>query len=152
MLDMDGGLSVSALIHRRGVEVRTLWSPVPPHQAHSFMSSWTLLCARLRSCLNRKGPSPNCSPNVGIMKLSKLSWYAEALSVPFTGTTGPNTTPAKQPYYIIPQPQNVTLGTVVRQVRSPGNLQTQTRPSDCQTEKRDSSLQRTHLHCSSILR
>ncbi|CAI9621784.1 unnamed protein product [Staurois parvus] len=28
--------------------------------------------------------------------------------------------------------------------RSPGNQQTQTRPSDCQTEKRDSSLQRTH--------
>ena len=34
--------------------------------------------------------------------------------------------------------------------RSPGNRQTQTRPSDCQMEKRDSSLQRTHLHCSRV--
>ncbi|CAI9610549.1 unnamed protein product [Staurois parvus] len=31
---------------------------------------------------------------------------------------------------------------------SPGNHQTQTCPSDCQTEKRDSSLQRRFLHCS----
>ncbi|CAI9560568.1 unnamed protein product [Staurois parvus] len=34
--------------------------------------------------------------------------------------------------------------------RSPGNCQTQTRPLDCQTEKRDWSLQRTHLHCSRV--
>ena len=27
---------------------------------------------------------------------------------------------------------------------------TQTRPSDCQTEKHNSSLQRTHLHCSRV--
>ncbi|CAI9613169.1 unnamed protein product [Staurois parvus] len=33
---------------------------------------------------------------------------------------------------------------------SPGNPQTQTHPSDCQTEKRDSLLQRTRLHCSRI--
>ncbi|CAI9598833.1 unnamed protein product [Staurois parvus] len=33
---------------------------------------------------------------------------------------------------------------------SPGNHLTQTRPSDCQTEKHDSSLQRTHLHCSRV--
>ncbi|CAI9619928.1 unnamed protein product [Staurois parvus] len=33
---------------------------------------------------------------------------------------------------------------------SPGNRQTQTRPSDCHTEKRDSSLQRTHLQCSRV--
>ncbi|CAI9553889.1 unnamed protein product [Staurois parvus] len=32
--------------------------------------------------------------------------------------------------------------------RSPGNRQTQTSPSDCQTEKHDLSLQRTRLHCS----
>ncbi|CAI9601544.1 unnamed protein product [Staurois parvus] len=32
----------------------------------------------------------------------------------------------------------------------PGNHQTQTRPSDYQTEKRDWSLQRTHLHCSRV--
>ncbi|CAI9547317.1 unnamed protein product [Staurois parvus] len=34
--------------------------------------------------------------------------------------------------------------------RSPGKSQTQTRPSDCQTEKRDSSLQITRLHCSRV--
>ncbi|CAI9612571.1 unnamed protein product [Staurois parvus] len=34
--------------------------------------------------------------------------------------------------------------------RSPGNRQTQTHPSDCQTEKQDSSPQRTHLHCSRV--
>ncbi|CAI9607281.1 unnamed protein product [Staurois parvus] len=35
---------------------------------------------------------------------------------------------------------------------SPGNCQTQACPSDCQTEKHDSSLQRTHLHCSRVQR
>ncbi|CAI9614873.1 unnamed protein product [Staurois parvus] len=32
----------------------------------------------------------------------------------------------------------------------PGNRQTQTRSSDCQTEKYDSSLHRTHIHCSRV--
>ncbi|CAI9548336.1 unnamed protein product [Staurois parvus] len=31
---------------------------------------------------------------------------------------------------------------------SPGNRQTQTCSGDCQTEKCDTSIQRTHLHCS----
>ena len=31
-----------------------------------------------------------------------------------------------------------------------GNRQTQPRPSDCQMEKRNSSLQRTRLHCSRV--
>ena len=34
--------------------------------------------------------------------------------------------------------------------RSPGKRKTQTPPSDCQREKRDSSLQRTRLHCSRV--
>ncbi|CAI9576263.1 unnamed protein product [Staurois parvus] len=34
--------------------------------------------------------------------------------------------------------------------RSAGNHQIQTCPLDFQTEKRDSSLQRTHLHCSRV--
>ncbi|CAI9552902.1 unnamed protein product [Staurois parvus] len=34
--------------------------------------------------------------------------------------------------------------------RSPGNLQTQTHPLDCQTEKRDFSLRRTRLNCSRV--
>ena len=34
--------------------------------------------------------------------------------------------------------------------RSPGNRQIQTRPSDCQMEKSDFSLQRTRFHCSRV--
>ncbi|CAI9613314.1 unnamed protein product, partial [Staurois parvus] len=34
--------------------------------------------------------------------------------------------------------------------RSPGNCQTQTCPSDSQTEKRDWPIQRTCLHCSRV--
>ncbi|CAI9605273.1 unnamed protein product [Staurois parvus] len=33
---------------------------------------------------------------------------------------------------------------------SPDNCQTQTSPSDCQTEKHDWLLQGTHLHCSRV--
>ncbi|CAI9586590.1 unnamed protein product [Staurois parvus] len=33
---------------------------------------------------------------------------------------------------------------------SPGNCQTQTLPSDCQTEKHDWSLQTTRLHCTRV--
>ena len=47
---------------------------------------------------------------------------------------------------IIPPPPNFTLGTMQSDKNcSPGNRQTQTRPSDCQMEKRDLSLQRTRL-------
>ncbi|CAI9581413.1 unnamed protein product, partial [Staurois parvus] len=42
-----------------------------------------------------------------------------------------------------------TLGTVQSEkYRSPGNHQTQTCPSDCQTEKCDKPLQRTRFYCS----
>ncbi|CAI9610907.1 unnamed protein product, partial [Staurois parvus] len=44
-----------------------------------------------------------------------------------------------------------TLGTIqLGKYCSPGNRQSQTRPSDYQTEKRDSSLQRTCFHCSRV--
>ncbi|XP_051540168.1 uncharacterized protein LOC127432786 isoform X2 [Myxocyprinus asiaticus] len=134
------------------------------------------LCTGAQSCWNRKGTSPNCSNKVGSMELSKISWYAEAFRVPFTGTKGPSPAPEKQPYTIIPPPPNFTVGTMQPspapekqphtiippppnftdgtmqsdKYRSPGNRQTQTRPSDCQMEKHDSSLQRTHLHCSRV--
>jgi len=63
------------------------------------------------------------------MTLSKMSWYAEALGVAFTGPKGPNSTPEKQPRTIIPPPQNFTLVTMQSgKKRSPGNCQTQTRP------------------------
>jgi len=46
---------------------------------HIFMD--LALCADAQSCWNRKGSFPNCSHKVGSMKLSKLSWYANALRV-----------------------------------------------------------------------
>uniref|UniRef100_A0AAR2JQE6 Uncharacterized protein n=1 Tax=Pygocentrus nattereri TaxID=42514 RepID=A0AAR2JQE6_PYGNA len=85
------------------------------------------------------------------MKLSKISWFAEALRVPFTGTKGLSPTPEKQPHIIIPPTPNFTLGTMQSvSYRSPGNHQTQTHTSDFHTEKPDSSLQRTCLHCSRV--
>ncbi|XP_051526065.1 uncharacterized protein LOC127424703 [Myxocyprinus asiaticus] len=124
-------------------------SSTPNSLIHVFMD--LALCTGAQSCWNRKGPSPNCSHNVGSMELSKISWYAEAFRVPFTGTKGPSPAPEKQPHTIIPPPPNLTDGTMQSdKYRSPGNRQTQTRPSDCQMEKRDSSLQRTRLHCSRV--
>jgi len=70
------------------------------------------LCTGVQSCWNRKGPSPNCSHKVGNMKLSKMSWYAEALRVPFTGTKGPKTTPHHNP----PSTKLYTWHNAVRQV------------------------------------
>ncbi|XP_058230352.1 uncharacterized protein LOC131343021 isoform X2 [Hemibagrus wyckioides] len=124
-------------------------SSTPDSVIHVFMD--LALCTGAQSCWKRKGPAPNCSHNVGSMELSKMSWYAEAFRVPFTGTKGPSPAPEKQPHTIIPPPPNFTLGTMQSDKnRSPGNRQTQTRPSDCQMEKRDSSLQRTRLHCSRV--
>jgi len=111
------------------------------------------LCTGAQSCWNRKGPSPNCLHKVGNIKWSKISWYAEAFRVPFTGTKWPSPAPEQQPHTIIPPPPNFTLGPMQSdKYRSPGNRQTQTRPSDCQMEKGDSSLHRTtsNLHCSRV--
>uniref|UniRef100_A0A667ZQH7 TSPO associated protein 1 n=1 Tax=Myripristis murdjan TaxID=586833 RepID=A0A667ZQH7_9TELE len=155
MLVEKAWLSVSALIHPKGVlsgsgQDSVQASQVHPHQTLSSMSLWTLLCALVHSHVGRgRGPAPNCSHKVGSMELSKMFWYPEAFKVPFTGTKGPSPAPEKQPHTIIPPPPNFTVGTMQSEMyRSPGNLQTQTRPSDCQMEKRDSSLQRTRLHCS----
>ena len=88
-------------------------SSTPNSLIHVFMD--LALCTGAQSCWNRKGPnSPNCSHKVGSMKLSKISWSAEALRVPFTGTKGPSPTPEKQPHTIIPPPPNFTLGTMQR--------------------------------------
>ncbi|CAI9619175.1 unnamed protein product, partial [Staurois parvus] len=73
------------------------------------------------------------------------------LRVPFTGTKGPSPTPEKQPHTIIPPPPNFTLGTMQSgKYHSPCNFQTQTRPLDWQTEKRDSSFQKTRIYCSRV--
>lgn len=92
--------------------------------------------------------SPNCCHKVGIIKLSKLSWYADASRVPFTGSKGLRLTLGKQPHIIIPPRPNFLLGTVRSyKYHYPGNHQTQTLPSDYQREKLNLSLQRTFLHC-----
>ena len=48
------------------------------------------LCTGALSCLNRKGPSPNCCHKVGRTESSRMSLYAVALRFPFTGTKGPS--------------------------------------------------------------
>ncbi len=63
-----------------------------------------------QSCWNKKGPSPNFSHNVGSIALSKMSWYAEALSL--TGSKRQSSpTPEKQPHTIIPPPTNFSQST-----------------------------------------
>ena len=126
-------------------------SSTPNSLIHVFMD--LALCTCAQSCWNRKGPSPSCSHEVWSMELSKISLYAEAFRVPFTGTKGPRPAPEKLPHTVIPPPPNFTLGTMQSdKYRSPGNRQTQTPsdPSDRQMVKRDSSLQRMHLHCSRV--
>ena len=114
-------------------------SQVHPHQTLSSMSLWTCFVHWFRVMLEQEGVIPN------------ISWYAKAFRVPFTGTKGSSPAPEKQPHTIIPPPLNVTLGTKQsNKYRSLGSHQTQTRLSDCQIEKRDSSLQRTRLHCSRV--
>ena len=126
-------------------------SQVHPHQTSIHVSMDLALCTGAQSCWKRKGPAPNWSHKVGSMELSKMSCYAEAFRVPFTGTKGPSPAPEKQPHTIIPPPPNFTLGSMQSdKYRSPGNHQTQTLPSDYQMEKCDSSLQRTFLHCSRV--
>ncbi|XP_058258308.1 uncharacterized protein LOC131361290 isoform X2 [Hemibagrus wyckioides] len=77
-------------------------SSTPDSVIHVFMD--LALCTGAQSCWKRKGPAPNCSHKVGSMELSKMSWYAEAFRVPFTGTKGPSPAPEKQPHTIIPPP------------------------------------------------
>ncbi len=55
-------------------------SQVLPHQTHPTMSLWTLICALWH---NHTGVE-TCSHKVGS---KALSWYAEALSFPFTGSS-----------------------------------------------------------------
>ena len=114
------------------------------------MSLWTLLCALVHSHVGTgRGHSHTVPTNLGAWNCL----YAEAFRVPFTGNKGPSPVPEKHPHTTIPPPPNFTLGTMQSgKYRNPGNCQTQTRPSDWQMEKYDSSIQRTHLHCSRVQR
>ncbi|KAI4884676.1 hypothetical protein NFI96_030823 [Prochilodus magdalenae] len=145
MLDEKAWLSVSTVSIGGGQSS----SSTPDSLIHVFMER--ALCTGVRSCWNRKGPSPNCPHRVGSMERSRVSWSAEALRVPLTGNKGRSLTPEHHPHTIIPPPPNFTLSTVQSdQYRSPGDSQTQTGPLDRQMEKHDWSLQRTRLHCSRV--
>ncbi|MEQ2179887.1 hypothetical protein GOODEAATRI_029871 [Goodea atripinnis] len=111
------------------------------------------LCTVAHLCWNRKGTSKTVSTKAWRMKLSKMFWYAKALRAPSIGNKRLNPTPEKQPNTIILPPPNFTLDTVQPgKCCSSGNCQTQTHSLDFQTERHDSSLQRTCLHCSRMQR
>ena len=124
------------------VEVRTLCRPVKfIHTKLSHHVFMDLLCALVHSHVGTGRGHPQTVPTkLGVWNCP-TSWYAEVFRVLFTGTKGPSPAPGKQP----PTMQS-------DKYRSPGNRQTQTCPSDYQMEKRDSSLQRMHLHCSRVQR
>jgi len=62
--------------------------------------------------LEQKGAIPKLFLQNWEHEIVKMSWYAEALRVPFTGTKGTSPTPEKQPHTIIFPPPNFTLGTM----------------------------------------
>ncbi|GFW28720.1 hypothetical protein TNCV_3714351 [Trichonephila clavipes] len=70
---------------------------------------------------------------------------------PITGTNGLKPNHEKRPHTIMLPPPNLTVGTIQSlKKRSLGIRQTQMRPPDCQTTKRDSSLQTTVFHMSTV--
>ncbi|KAI4895799.1 hypothetical protein NFI96_004488 [Prochilodus magdalenae] len=97
------------------VEVRTLCRPVqflhtrlaPPCLYGACSVHW---CAVM---LEQEGAVPKLSHKVGSMEWSRVSWSAEALRVPLTGTKGRSPTPEHHPHTIIPPPPNFTLGTAL---------------------------------------
>ncbi|KAI4903603.1 hypothetical protein NFI96_013569 [Prochilodus magdalenae] len=99
-------------------------SPVPPPQTpHPCLYGACSVhwCAVM---LEQEGAVPKLSHKVGSMEWSRVSWSAEALRVPHTGTKGRSLTPEPHPHTIIPPPPNSTLGTVQSdQYRSPGTAQ-----------------------------
>ncbi|GFU51734.1 hypothetical protein TNCV_104611 [Trichonephila clavipes] len=99
------------------------------------------------SCWKRNRSSPKYCHRVGSAALSRVSNYISEFMFPITGINGPRPNHEKHPHSIMLPPPNLTVGTKQSlKKRSPGIRQTQTRPSDCQTVKRDSPLQRTVFH------
>ncbi|GFV68624.1 hypothetical protein TNCV_2274871 [Trichonephila clavipes] len=72
--------------------------------------------------------------------------HTSEFMLPITGTNRPRPNPEKHSHTIMLPPPNLTVGTIVTKETFAGHLQTQMRPSDCQTVKQDSSLQRTVFH------
>ncbi|KAB5559430.1 hypothetical protein PHYPO_G00028930 [Pangasianodon hypophthalmus] len=101
--------------------------------------------------LKQERTFPKCSCKFGSIQLSKMSLYAVALRLPFTGTTGPKSFKknSSRPLSLCHQTSLLALCVSGRWCSS-GIHQTQIHPSDCQIAKRDSSLQGTCFHCSRI--
>lgn len=144
MLDEKAWFADSALIHPKGV----LWGwgqdstcrPVKFFIPNLLMFLWPLLYlwTDLHSCWNRKEP------------LTKLGAWNVTLRVPFTETKRLSTTPEKQPLAIISLCFKLyTRHNQSDKYCSSGNRQTQTHSWAMQTEKRNSSFERTRLHWSS---
>ncbi|GFT37318.1 hypothetical protein TNCV_1127411 [Trichonephila clavipes] len=103
------------------------------------------------SCSKRNGPSPKYCHRVGNAALSRMSTYISEFMFPITGTNEPRPDHEKHPQTIMLPTPNLTVDTMQPQnKRSPGIRQTQTRPSNCQIVKRDSTLQRTFFHMSTV--
>lgn len=82
-------------------------SQVLLHHTHSAMTSWTLHWGTVMP--EQKRASPNCWTG-----LSRMSWVAEALRFPFTGSVGQRPAPEKQPHSIIPPPQTGNIFLSIR--------------------------------------
>lgn len=111
---------------------------LPPRLCGPLFAHWCTVM------LEEQGPAPNCSHK---WICPKCLGTLQRL-VPSTGTMGPSLAPEKQPHPITPPPPppNFTLGTMQSdKYHSPGNRQTRLVHQKC-----ESSLQRTHLHCSRV--
>ncbi|GFV53769.1 hypothetical protein TNCV_4589331 [Trichonephila clavipes] len=103
------------------------------------------------SCWKRNGPFLKYCYRVGSAALSRMSTYISEFMFPVTGINGPRPNHEKHPHIIMLPPPNLTVGTMQSLKKHLlGIRQTQTRPSDCQIVKRDSSLQRTVFHMSTV--
>ncbi|GFT66392.1 hypothetical protein TNCV_3208361 [Trichonephila clavipes] len=154
MVDLAGYV-ICALIHPKGV----LWdldrgsfmaSPVfeyPFRQITSVqrsMCEWSSYPAVREMGLPRRGSIESAA-------LSRMFTCISEFMFPMRRTNGPRPNHEKHPHTIMLPPPNLTVGTMqTLKKRSPDIRETQTRPSDCQTVKRDSSLQKTVFHMSTI--
>ena len=63
-------------------------SQVPPPQNRLSVSLWSLLCARVHSHVGTWRGHPQTVPTkLGAWNCTEMSWYADALRVPLTGTS-----------------------------------------------------------------
>lgn len=80
---------------------------VHPHQNLPFL--YVFMDPAFVTGHNQVGTSPNCSHNVGSIKLFEISLYDESFRIPFGEAKGPSPVPEKQPCTIIPLYQSLHL-------------------------------------------